>query len=324
MNNETSSKFAIAFYNTENFFDVRDDPQKFENEYTPKGTRKWTEQRYENKVWKISSVISEIGIKETGSPPVFIGLAEIENKKVLLDLIQSEHLLEYGYDLIHFESLDERGIDTAVLFRNEWVEPLKTEPIRLIFSKEDQSAAYDYSRDVLYVEFKMGDQLLHLFVAHLPSRRDDNLNADYRNEIMMEIRKRTDVIFDKDQDAQIIIMGDLNGNPNDISSMEILRTQAEMNVKSREFYNPMINMMYKTGSLKHEGRWLLFDQILFSKSFVSTQENTIKYVDAQVYNDNSVKEWDKKFKGSPFRTFVGTKYLGGFSDHFPVYAIINY
>ncbi len=314
---------VIAFYNTENFFDIIDDPEKFENEYSPEGSRKWTQKRYENKVWKISSVISEIGVKETGAPPLFIGLAEIENDTVLKDLIQSEHLVEYNYDFIHFESLDERGIDNAILYRKDLMNPVKSEPIRSTYLKPPEFSATDYSRDILYTEFEVGNQLLYVFVVHLPSRRDVDVNRDFRNIILQEIRDKASEILNLDPQAKIVIMGDFNGNPNDADAQSILRTSNKPDFTQEELFNPMLNMLYKSGSLKHEGKWILFDQILFSKSFF-IETSKIKFESAHIYNDRSVQDWNRRFKGSPFRTFAGSKYLGGYSDHFPVYAILNY
>lgn len=315
---------TIAFYNTENFFDTTDDPEKYENEYTPEGSRKWTQKRYENKVWKISSVISEIGMKETGAPPLFIGLAEIENDTVLKDLINSEHLAEYNYDFIHFDSLDERGIDNALLYRKDLIQEIKSEPIRLTYLKPPDFFATDYSRDILYTKFQMENQQLHVFVVHLPSRRDIDVNREFRNNFLAEIRVKVNEILAVNPAAQILVMGDFNGNPNDLDAQEILKTTLDKEFYNDELFNPMLGMLYKTGSLKHEGRWILFDQLLFSKSFLEEKEGNLHYQSAHIYNDHSVQEWDRRFKGSPFRTYAGTKYLGGYSDHFPVYAILNY
>lgn len=315
---------TIVFYNTENFFDISDDPDKFENEFTPTGSKKWTKNRYENKVGKISSVLSEIGKKETGELPLVIGLAEVENKNVLTDLVQSEHLAEFGYDFIHFDSLDERGIDTAILYRCEKVIVKKSEPIRSVFFNENRAENQDYTRDVLYTELTLEGKSIHLFVAHLPSRRDSGKNTVFRNQILNEIRVKIDTILEKNIESQIILMGDLNGNPNDKDAQSILKSKGETAIHEKELYNPMLNMLYKKGTLKHKGKWIIFDQILFSKYFLSNSEAKIQFHSAHIYNDRSVQEWDKKYKGMPFRTFVGTKYLGGYSDHFPVYAILNY
>jgi endonuclease/exonuclease/phosphatase family metal-dependent hydrolase len=310
-------KSTIAFYNTENFFDTEDDPEKFDNEFTPDGSRKWTQKRYENKVWKISHLLNEIGKNETGEPPAIIGLAEIENRKVLNDLIQSENLKQFDYQFIHFESKDERGIDNAVLFRPEKVKLLHSEPLQYIIPE-------DFTRDVVYTKFQLTDFRLHLMVVHLPSRRDDDLNRDFRNLILNKIKLKTTEILQSESNAYILVMGDFNGNPDDPDAHGILKTNGLNEIADGEFFNPMVNLMKNGGSLKHKGQWILFDQMLFSKSFLSEKSSGIKIETTKIYNEKSIQDWDRKFKGSPFRTFAGTKYLGGYSDHFPVYTILNY
>ena len=316
------NSFSIAFYNTENFFDIYNDPQKLDNEYEPYGSRKWTQKRYDNKVWKISSVLSELGLRETGNPPLIVGLAEIESEKVLKDLVEAEHLKEYAYGFIHFVSQDERGMDTALLYRKNFVEMIHSEPIQNSFFRED--GREDFTRDVLYTQFKIEGNLIHCFTIHLPSRRDNDFNKDFRNLILKTIRKKADVILEANPLAQIIVMGDFNGNPTDENAREILITSEEEGFKNDEFYNPMLKMRYGNGTLKHEGRWILFDQMLFSKSFFTNSENFIQFQSAHIYKDKSIQDWDRRFKGSPFRTYAGTKYLGGYSDHFPIYAILNH
>lgn len=315
------SHFSIAFYNTENFFDPANDSRTHDNDFTPTGSKKWTEKRYRNKVWKIGQAISLLGFSETGNPPVFAGLAEIENAKVLHDLVHSEHLEEFDYDFIHFESLDERGIDTALIYRRELIFPEKIEPIRLTFP--ESGIPTDFTRDVLYVKFKFQNWFIHTFVLHLPSRRDIDVNRDFRNMILQKVRSKMDEIFDEDPNAYVVIMGDMNGNPDDIDAVNILKTREVSQIEPREMYNPMFDLRKSSGSLRHAGNWILFDQILFSKSFFEPV-NGIIWNRTEVFRDRIVQEWDKRFSGSPFRTYAGNKYLGGYSDHFPVYAILNY
>lgn len=314
---------AIAFYNTENFFDYSYDGEKHNNEFTPEGSRKWTKKRYENKVGKVAAVISEIGKRETGAPPLFIGLAEIENDKVLNDLIHSDHLEEFGYRYVHYESLDERGIDNAILYRENLIRLIHSEPLRFTFP-EGADSPQDFTRDILYVQFELNQSTVHTFVLHLPSRRDTDVNRDFRNLILNKVRGKANEILRENPAAYVILMGDFNGNPDDKDAHSILQTTDSLSLNENDFFNPMFRFKHTKGSLKHEGRWILFDQILFSKAFFKEGEMIIRFQSAEIYNDHSVQEWDRRFKGSPFRTFAGTKYLGGYSDHFPVYAVLNY
>src|SRR5690606_11028611 len=257
--------FSIGFYNTENFFDIHDDVIHHDRDFTPHGSKKWTEKRYRNKVKKIGQAISQLGLKETGNPPLFVGLAEVENEKVLTDLINSEHLKEFDYQFIHFESLDERGMDTAILYRKDFIFPETVEPLRFVFP--ETVIPKDFTRDVLYVEFKFKDFFIHTFVMHLPSRRDVDVNRNFRSLILTKIRKRVDEILDRNPNAYIILMGDMNGNPEDSDATSILKTRDVNQMEPDEFFNPMFHLRKSTGTLIHEGNWILFDQILFSHSF---------------------------------------------------------
>lgn len=313
--------FSIAFYNTENFFDANDDEFKHDVDFTPNGRKKWTDNRYRIKVKKIGQAISQLGMAETGNPPLFVGLAEVENANVLNDLVHSEFLKEFNYQFIHFESLDERGIDTALIYRADLIQPIKVEAIQLTFPEFGDPT--DFSRDVLYVKFKFHHHIIHAFVMHLPSRRDDDVNRDFRNLILTKVRKRMDEIFTKEPEAYIILMGDMNGNPDDLDAVNILQTRNVNQMNPNELFNPMFELKKNTGSLKHEGKWILFDQILFSHAFFNSLSGMV-WLKTDVYKDKLIQDSDRRFSGSPFRTYAGNRYLGGYSDHFPVYAILNH
>lgn len=309
--------FSLAFYNTENLFDPYNNQNKHDGDFTPNGARKWTEKRYYHKIKKIGQAIHIIGQNEIGQPPLIVGLAEVENKKVLKDLVRSEFLEEYNYRYVHFESLDERGVDTALIYRSEHIELVNQEIIRSAFPG-------DFTRDVLYVEFLFQQRKLHVLVVHLPSRRDIDVNRSFRNIILNEIRGEIKHILAKDPNANIVVMGDFNGNPDDEDARKILKTQATSNILPDELYNPMLNLKKCRGSLIHDGKWILFDQILFSQSFFQSSRNSFQIDKVDVFKDRMLQDWNGKYAGTPFRTYAGNKYLGGYSDHFPVYAILNY
>lgn len=313
---------AIAFYNTENFFDITNDPEKLDNEYTPEGSLKWTEKRYLNKLWKISNTISKIGRDETGEPPLFIGLAEIENEKILKELVQSENLKNFNYGYVHFESLDERGIDNALIYRKDLIRFVGAEAIRQTYEREN--GRIDYSRDTLHIKFNLNNKELDVFVTHFPSRANNDEKREFRKQIMINLRNRIDEILALKPDSQIILMGDMNGNPDDPDARRILKTGRNTEISADELFNPMLDFEKKTGSLKYNNDWILFDQIILSKSFLNSGKANIQFKSAHIFQSEFIQDWDERFKGTPFRTYSGTKYLGGYSDHFPVYAIINY
>lgn len=311
---------AIAFYNTENFFDAYKDFNPTDPAFRSNGARGWNVERYQNKLKKISEVLAEIGQKETGEPPLLIGLAEIEGKRVLNDLVESKALSKFQYDFIHFESQDERGMDNAILYRKNLIQPIVTAPIRDRFFHED--GREDFTRDILYVQFEFEKTSLHTFTLHLPSRRNDNVNLAFRNEVLQNLRQQIDRIFTENPAANIVLLGDFNGNPNDADARKILQTSAEKNCKNHELYNPMLTIGYGIGTMIHEGNWMLYDQMIFSKAMLDATAK-IQFQSMHIFKPEKIVDRSRKFQGVPFRTFSGTRYLGGFSDHFPIFAIIN-
>ncbi len=306
--------FSFAFYNLENFFDTKNDPNTFDDDFTPKGIMHWIKKRYFNKRNKIAKVISKIGVEQTGQPPVVIGLAEVENKTVLKDLISSKQLDKYKYKYVHYESADKRGIDVAMLYRTEHFELIESNryPIELY---NDKGEAY-YSRDILYCKGKVAGKLIHLFFNHWPSRREGDIESDQKRYLAaMRLREQIDYIKYENPESSVVIFGDFNTNPTDKT--------IENTVVANDFFNPAKNLyIHGKGSLSHDKKWLLFDQIIFSKNFLS-ENNHLKHKNFNIYNPGYLSVWKGKFKNIPFRTFVGRKYQNGYSDHFPVYSVLE-
>lgn len=302
----------IAFYNLENLFDLQDDPYTLDDDFTPKSERKWGRKRYERKLKKLGSVISKIGKGDLGKPPSIVGIAEVENKRVIRDLIGSKHLKKLGYRYVHFNAPDERGIDTALLYRDSCFEVVDSLTVAVIVHNPD--GARDYTRDILYVKGLLDGAPVHLLVNHWPSRRAGAELTAYKRvkaaqtciEVVQQIRA-------EDPDADIVIMGDFNDNPDSVSVKEHLVPNG--------FHNPMEKMQSRTrGTSKFRNSWFLFDQILVSESLRNKDKFGLYFEGADIFDPLYLREHSGRFKGNPFRTYVGSKHLGGFSDHFPVYA----
>ena len=123
-------------------------------------------------------------------------------------------------------------------------------------------------------------------------------------------------INEETTNAKIIVMGDFNDNPTNISVKKYL--------VNNTFYNPMERLINTgNGTLNHKKKWHLFDQIIFSKNFIAVEKNKHSFKYAEVFDEHFLKEWKGKFKGNPFRTYIGKWYQGGFSDHFPVYVFLK-
>lgn len=307
---------TVAFYNVENLFDIIDDPKTADDDFTPDGKKKWTYKRYSIKIKKLGSVISQLGLNRSKNPPAIVGLVEVENAKVVSDLANSSYLRKHHYDFVHHNSPDERGIDVALLYNKIAFELIDSETYPVFL--EDERGERDYTRDILKVSGNLYGELVHILVNHWSSRREGAAETEHKRITAAEtVRSIVDEINTKEMSPKIIIMGDFNDDPTSKSVEEYM-------VKD-DFYNPMKKLLdaEKSGTLTYNGNWNLFDQIIFSKNFLEKEEGKFYFKHAEVFNKDWMKIYRGKFKGSPFRTYIGKWYQGGFSDHFPVYAFLK-
>ncbi|MFS4466374.1 endonuclease/exonuclease/phosphatase family protein [Maribacter sp. 2210JD10-5] len=309
--------YTVAFYNLENLFDTHNNNHTLDDDFTPSGFKEWTPKRYSNKLNKLARTIFEIGKDLNQHAPVLVGVAEVENNKVLKDLLNTKPLQNVDYGFVHYESPDERGIDTALLYRKKYFEVLETAPLLLMIDNID--GVRDTTRDILYVHGKLNKEEVHLFVNHWPSRRDGNDITEYKRVKAAEVVKRKmEEIELLDQNPNYIVMGDFNDDPKSLSIQTLM--------EDTSLFNPMekLHLPKERGSSNYKKSWSLFDQIILSHSFFNYQKGTHSFSKANIFDDKSLKENKGKYKGSPFRTYVGKKYLGGYSDHFPVYILLKY
>lgn len=264
---------------------------------------------------KLGSVISKIGEDKTNTAPAIIGLAEVENSKVLSDLVRSKNLINEAYSYVHYDSSDERGIDVALLYKNDVFKVENSETFSVYLQNE--LGEQDYTRDILMVQGKLHHESVYIIVNHWSSRREGEKETEYKRIAAANKVNTIISMLKKDEpNAKIIVMGDFNDNPN---SNSIISMEKENNL-----YNP-----YKTvwsrekGSLNHNFQWNQFDQILFSTNFFDLNTTSLNFDHANVFNSKFLTEYHGKYKGQPFRTYVGKKYKGGYSDHFPVYIVLK-
>lgn len=302
--------FSIAFYNLENLFDFQHNQYTLDIDYTPEGKLEWSEDRYFRKIQNLGKVISKIGLKKSDIPPIFLGVAEVENKNCLDDLINTEKLHPFDYDFVHYDSPDERGIDVAFLYQKKYFELIYSDTYVLYLTDNENNR--DYTRDVLLVSGKLFNEQIYIIVNHWPSRNNGIKNSDSKRvkaaklvqEIIKDIHKEND-------NPKIIIMGDFNDEPNSNSIKNYLM--------SDNFYNPMLSFQEKKkGSVKHHGKWYMFDQIILNNNFLVADSNKIKYKTVEIFDESFLQEKTGKRKGAPKRTYKGKWHQGGFSDHFPV------
>lgn len=307
---------TIGFYNLENLFDTSDDKHTFDDDFTPDGKKHWNYGRYQKKIKKLSSVISQIGIEKSKLPPLLIGVVEVENKVVLSDLVTHKNLADFHYGYAHYDSPDERGIDVALLYQKKEFELLESKTYPLLLSRPNGER--DYTRDVLYVKGRLKGVLMYILVNHWPSRRSgEDTSEGNRIKAAELVGSIVDSIQLEDPAAHIMIMGDFNDDPTNKSIKKTLLSNVSL-------YNPMESLLAKgKGTLSHKRTWHLFDQIIFTKNFFDENTTGFSFRYADVFNKKFVKVFKGKYKGTPFRTYVGKWYKGGFSDHFPVYIYLN-
>lgn len=313
METKNNNLFTIAFYNVENLFDTIDDPDTDDDDFTPEGTKKWTLRRYKKKVKRLARAISTIGDDNVEEPPVVLGIAEVETYEVVTDLIQNKYLIDYDYEIVHYDSPDERGIEVAFLYRKKYFELIDSKPYAINFERED--GTIDYTRDVLYVKGKLNGELMYFLVNHWPSRRSGIEVSEFKRIAVAKLNQKIiSEIYKESPNGKIIIMGDFNDNPKDRS--------IKSHLVSEEFYNPMESLYDKgMGTSNFQGDWYLFDQIIFTKNFF--HENKHQFKHANIYSKHFLKDKFGKFVEDPFRTYRGHWYKGGISDHFPVYISLE-
>ena len=311
--------FRVVCYNVENLFDCVNDSTTADEEYLPGGMRGWNYDKYIRKQANIAKVLVAIG---EWQPPALVGLCEIESRKCLVDLTRYSSLKNWNYRFAHHESPDARGVDVALLYQPDKFEPIANQPIPINFPFAPNSK----TRDILYVSgITPSADTLHVFVCHFPSRLGGELESENRREYVASVLKaHVDSIFSTSKHANILIMGDFNDYPTDNSIDHVLQAKRPENIR---YENELYNLMYPfhklgKGTHKHNGEWGALDQIIVSGNLLNPASKFFTLpADVRIFDADFLLEDDKNYLGKqPFRTYVGFKYNGGFSDHLPVYT----
>jgi hypothetical protein len=300
------------FYNVENLFDIYDDTLIDDNDFLPGGLMRWNLTRY-NK--KINSIYKTIVAAGEWNPPALVAFCEVENRKVLEDLVYGTYLLKYDYGIIHEESPDQRGIDVCMIFRKDRIGIIEYKywiPSRI--KKEIFT-----SRSILYAKLLINRDTVHLFVNHWPSRRGGVLAMeDVRLEIAAMVREKADsIMLINPEGVRIIIMGDFNSTPDD-QEMRLLVKPA----KTGQFLVNLSEGLAQNGfgTYRYMGTWEMVDQVIVSKNVLNSLKGL--YTDDKmlsIFKADFLMRKDPKYPGdSPFSTYRGFRYQGGFSDHLPV------
>jgi endonuclease/exonuclease/phosphatase family metal-dependent hydrolase len=303
----------------ENLFDTRDDPMTQDEEFTPTGNRYWTRARYSRKLQQLSRTLVAAG---SGTLPLFIGLAEVENRQVLLDLTTKTALAEGDYGVVHADSPDARGIDVALLYRQEFFHVL-TEAFLPVHLEPTST-----TRDILYCKGILQQvDTFHLFVCHFPSMVGGERRSEWKRVLAAGVvRRKVDSIQQANQEAAIIVMGDLNGRFN-TKAQRTMRVKAPDNrpIQAGELYNTSYHLRRATrGSYRYKGKWQTIDHIIVSGTLLNGEHTWQVNRRMEVFMADFLLEEDKNYYGKkPFPTYRGPRYMGGYSDHLPVYVDLS-
>ena len=316
---------TIAFYNVENLFDTINDVNK-NDEASPIMEIKFNRSEiYKKKVENVASVIADIGTDLVNKSPSIVGLSEVENRNVIEDLLNNKHLLNKNYDIVHYDSPDERGIDVGLIYNKDVFKVNSTKSHELIIY-DNKSSKRNYTRDQLVVSGLLDNELIHIIVNHWPSRSGGEERSRAGRMAAAELNKKIiDSLQGKYKNAKIITMGDFNDDPHDDSMKKILNAKKYIeDVKTNGIYNPMEVILSDQGigSNAYRDAWQLFDQILVTEPFLNKKYDSYQFYKAGIFNKSYLINKAGRYKGYPFRSFSWGSFTGGYSDHLPPYIYL--
>ncbi|MBL7972448.1 MAG: endonuclease/exonuclease/phosphatase family protein [Prolixibacteraceae bacterium] len=306
------SEYTVVSYNVENLFDTLDDPKIPDEEFLPESEKKWNSERYRKKLEDLARVIAEINPDEL---PEIVGLVEVENRGVIEDLIETGKLKGQGYAIVHEESPDYRGIDVALIYRKDAFTEISHEVLPVIFPDDPQFK----TRDILHVVGKVRNQKVHLFVNHWPSRIGGDQKTEPKRVLAASVlRKKADQIQAAEPKSKIIIMGDMNDEPANKSLLETL------GAGSPDSGARLVNLMMPddaqgSGTYFYSGNWNMLDNLVVSGEMITGKRVRVENQKGCIYSNDWMIYTNKNGDKTPNRSYVGNKYVGGVSDHFPVY-----
>jgi len=301
---QEANNYLFSFYNLENLFDTKDDSLTRDEEFTPEGARFWTESKFQRKISRLSSSILSIGEWQSVD---LLGVCEVENAYVLNQLLERGGLSKLDYQVVHFESPDRRGIDVALIYRNNRLTFIGAENKKIQLEGRDDFR----TRDILICQFEVDGRTLFVLVNHWPSKYGGAMaTIPLRNGVAHICAALVDSLKQSNPKASVMLMGDFNAEPQE-ECMNILESEAKL----KSSFNSE-----GQGSNKYQGQWSLIDRIFIDKNF----EKDFSLNRSGVHKVEMLLEADEKFLGEkPKRSFQGFKYMDGYSDHLPVFIEFN-
>ena len=320
--------YSTGFYNLENLFDTIHDEGKNDYEYLPDGTNSWGTLKYTNKLKNMAEVLSKVGTEMKGKDgsyvkccksPAILGVSEVENRRVLEDLLKQPALRDKGWEIIHIEGPDRRGVDCAFFYDPVQFKLKNYHLTQFVYENGDTTR---FTRGFLLASGTIDGESFHFIVNHWPSRAATSM---FREMGGRQVRVMVDSIHRVDPKGKVVIMGDLNDDPKDKSVVEALKAKHSVgDCGNWDLYNPWWDTLYKVGqgTLLYDGKWNLFDQIIFSSNLLNLDEkhktySELKFYRNEIYLRDYLMQTEGKTKGAPKRTHASGVWLNGYSDHLP-------
>lgn len=308
---------AVAFYNLENFFNPEDNPETNDEDFTPEGSHRYTEAVFLQKAKNMATVIAQLGTEYTPDGAAIVGVCEVEDDRVLKVLVQQPELKQRNYRYIRFDGPDKRGINVGLLYNPKYFRMLSAKPLGINL----KFAGGGLTRDVLLVQGILLGDTIHILVNHWPSRSGGEAATAAKREAAAIVNKKAIAqLLAQNPQAKIILMGDLNDDPVSPSVANILGASGKRRkALNGALYNPWTTYYERgIGTLSHNDKWNLFDQIILSPAWLSSGTGHWQYYRAAVFNKDFLKNSFGRYKGYPHRSYSGNRWIKGYSDHFPV------
>jgi len=306
--------YGVAFYNLENLFDTIHNEGKNDYEYLPDGRNKWNTEKYTAKLANLAQVLGELAADKIPEGPTVIGVSEVEDRRVLDDLLKQPALAGRGYEVIHYEGPDRRGIDCALFYRPDVFKVDSSKLVPYVYLNRDTVHA---TRGFLVVSGRFAGEPAHFIVCHWPSR---GAGPESRNWAGAQVRAVKDELLHANPQCKVIIMGDMNDDPMDASMRLFLGAKREAKkTDAHDLYNPWWNTLAAEGrgTLCYRGKWNLFDQIVVTGNLLGRKKKALRYLGNEVFVRDYLFQQEGKYKGYPKRTQAGGVWLNGYSDHLP-------
>ena len=318
--------YMVAFWNFENLFDIYDDPETHDEEFTPEGVQKWNEVKYQKKLSNMERVIFDMAAINKDYP-VVIGLSEIENRSVLEDFVNQPKLKGAKYRICHFDSPDARGVDVAFLYRADVFKLEGSDNIKLNVPELPNFR----TRDLVVMWGTIEGEPFYFLVSHWPSRLGGKEASQFkRDACARQIREIKDSLLQANPATKVVVMGDFNDDATDASLVKVMGAKGKLKeLQTGDFFNPYYQMLKAgLGTLAYQDSWNLFDNICVTENLVNGTYGKLRLIKGKKFYGNIftrpyMLQQEGQYKGYPLRTFVTNNFQNGFSDHFPVYIYIG-